>query len=346
MPFYLQRYPSNEKPEPILTPRKNIKWEASAVFNPGVIRDGDIFRMLYRTYPEGTKRKDERYHRPGYYYFNRISCIGYAESTDGIHFTQRDIPLIAPDQPYDLFGCEDPRITKIGDTFYITYTAIDNPLDTSDIDKLPNIRIALATTKDFQTITKHGIIGPPEKSKAAALFSDPVNNGKIALAMTISSDSENSHVAIRYYDSIEEFLHPSGEEWKKFLGHSKETAFLKTYWWLHRGPELGAPPIQTDRGWLFLYSSESMSHSWTISAALTNSNEPHKLLSRTPGYLLQPVTDYERNGLVPQVTYPSGAVVVDDELYVYYGCADTVIGLAKCNLNALLDYLEEFKKFV
>ena len=174
--------------------------------------------------------------------------------------------------------------------------------------------------------------------------------------MTISSDSENSHVAIRYFDSIEEIINQSANPanceradagWKKFLENSKDTAVLKTYWWLQRGPELGAPPIKTDKGWLLIYSAEAMSHSWAITAALADLNEPHKLIARAPGFILEPVSDYERDGLVPQVTFPSGAVVVgndsDKKLYVYYGAADTVIGLATCKLEELLDYIESFK---
>jgi predicted GH43/DUF377 family glycosyl hydrolase len=86
-----------------------------------------------------------------------------------------------------------------------------------------------------------------------------------------------------------------------------------------------------------------MADVWTITAGLTDLNEPHKLIARAPSFLLQPVQDYEREGLVPQVTFPSGAVVVGNQLYVYYGAADTVIGLAICNLQELLYYLEQFK---
>lgn len=161
--------------------------------------------------------------------------------------------------------------------------------------------------------------------------------------MTISSDSSNSHITIRYFDSMEHVLNKSQDEWNTFLATSEETAVLKTYNWLHRGPEIGAVPIKTDKGWLLIFSSESMSDSWSISAALLDNDEPHKLLSRAVGYILQPVTDYERNGLVPNVTFPEGAVILGDNLYVYYGCADTVIGLATCNLKELLDYLENCK---
>lgn len=341
MKFQLERYPRNDNPSPILTPRKEIAWEAKAIFNPSVIYDSGVFRMLYRTYPSILEMGILRLERPGFNFKNQISSIGYAESLDGIHFKRRDTPFIAPSEDFDMFGCEDPRITKIGDTFYITYTAIDTPIE-KEMSNI-KVRIALASTKDFVTVKKHGIIGPAIDSKASAFFPEKVNGGKIGLLMTISSDSANSHVAVRYYDSMEEVLGQTDELWAKFLETSQNTAVLQTQWWFHRGPELGASPIKTDRGWLLIFSNESMSDSWTIGAALLDINNPNKLIARTPSYILQPVTDYEREGLVPNVTFPEGAVIVNDKLYVYYGSADTVIGLATCNLNDILDYIETFK---
>ncbi|TSC70070.1 MAG: glycosidase-like protein [Parcubacteria group bacterium Gr01-1014_46] len=343
MKFKLQRYPSNENPRPILEPRKEIDWEGGAVFNPSVIYDGGLFKMLYRTYPSNLELVSPRLKRPGFYFKNQNSYIGYAESKDGINFERRDSPFISPDTEYDGFGCEDSRITKIEDTFYITYTAIDSPIHSWDKKdpniKTANVRIALATTKDFIEVKKHGVIGPPKASKASAFFSEQVNGGKIGLLMTIDADSVNSHIAIRYYDSIEDVLNQTDESWATFLETSQKTAVLKTQSWLHRGPELGATPIKTEKGWLVIFSNESMSDSWTIGAALLDLNEPNKIVSRTSGYLLQPVTSYEREGLVPNVTFPEGAVIVGDELYVYYGCADTVIGLATCKIEELLNYL-------
>jgi predicted GH43/DUF377 family glycosyl hydrolase len=257
MKFRLTRYPSNENPSPILTPRPDVDWESVAVFNPSVIKDGEKFIMLYRAYPQGTIELKSKPFRPGKYLANQKSNIGYAQSVDGINFERRDTPFIAPSESYDMFGCEDPRVTKIDDTFYITYTAIDGTLE--DRVNKPNVRIALATTKDFITITKHGIIGPQIESKAAAFFPAKVNEDKIALAMTISSDNTMSHIAIRYFDSIDEVLEKSADGWSRFLEHSIETAALKTYNWLDRGPELGAVPILTDKGWLLIFAGHVVS---------------------------------------------------------------------------------------
>ncbi|MFZ2125559.1 MAG: hypothetical protein WA087_03100 [Candidatus Saccharimonadales bacterium] len=340
MGFQLKRYSEDKNFKPILTPRKGVEWEEKAVFNPSVIYDHGTFRMLYRTYPKSLYKTTPRGSRPGFNFSNQISYIGYAESKDGINFERKDSPFIYPSEDYDRYGCEDPRITKIDDTFYITYSAIDSPIENQEADV--KVRIALASTNDFVTIKKHGIIGPPTTSKASAFFPDKVSGDRIGLLMTISSDSINSHVAVRYYDSLNQVLSQTDESWAKFLETSQNTAVLKTRWWLHRGPELGASPVKTDRGWLLIFSNESMSDSWTVGAALLDINDPNILIARTPSCILQPVTDYELEGLVPNVTFPEGAVVVGDMLYVYYGAADTVIGLATCKLNDLLDYLETF----
>jgi predicted GH43/DUF377 family glycosyl hydrolase len=314
-----------------------MSWEAGAVFNPAIIKDGELYRMLYRTYPSNLAFGESRGYRPGNYLKNQISHIGYAESIDGVDFTQNNQPFISPDTNFDAFGCEDPRITKIGDTFYITYTAIDGSLD--DRENPPHIRIALATTKDFKSIEKHGIIGPNKNSKAGAFFSVEETR-KYAFALTIDPDTQNSYVAIRYFDSIKDIFNNNTANWDSFM-QSEENILFKTEPWLERGPELGAPPIQTDAGWLWIYSSESMSNSWTVSAALSEIANPHKIISRTTGNILEPATEYEMNGIVPNVTFPSGALITDETLNVYYGAADTVIGLAQCNIDTLVNNLLE-----
>src|SRR3989344_1661561 len=250
MKFWLERYPSNENPRPILEPRPEVEWEGRAVFNPSVVYDSGIFHMVYRTYPSTLKESTPRLNRAGYYFENNISCVGYAQSTDGINFERRNLPFISP-------------------------------------------------------------------------------------------DTGLSHISIRYYDNIEQLIGASSESWGEYF--TKEQIVMKTQPWLYRGPELGAVPVKTKLGWLIIFSSEAMSASWTIGAALLDAESPHKLIARAPGCILQPVATYKREGLVPNVTFPEGAVVAGDNLYVYYGCADTVIGLATCKLNDLLDYITKYE---
>jgi predicted GH43/DUF377 family glycosyl hydrolase len=329
--FLLTRFPSESSPKPILTPRHDIDWEGGAVFNPTVFYENGKFVMLYRAFPTSLKSGEPRLYRPGFKLLNNVSFIGIAESSDGEIFVRKDQPFIRPSESYDKYGCEDPRVTKFEEFFYITYTAIDAPL--WEKDTKPNIRIALARTKDFISIEKLGVLGPVVKSKAACIWPERIG-GKIGFAFTENADSSNSEVKIKYFDQVEQIL--STTRWEDAI------TLINTENWLHRGPELGAVPIKTDAGWLMIYSSESMTDSWSVSAALFDLDNPQIMIGRTKGFILESATDYERNGLGPNVVFPSGAVLVGDEIWVYYGAADTVIGLAKGKLSDLLGNLKKY----
>jgi len=153
----LKRYRGNL----IISKNPHNHWEAGSVLNPNVLYDNGIFRMIYRATNDIDTNTDGGY----------VSSIGYAESRDGIHFTRFPTPLIAPDQPYELNGgCEDGRVTKIDDTYFLYYTAC------RVINGNWSVRIALATSKDFKKWKKHGIVGPQHtKSKAACLFPEKIN---------------------------------------------------------------------------------------------------------------------------------------------------------------------------
>src|SRR5512139_706169 len=155
----LERHPAN----PVLRPDPAHHWEAGSVLNGSVVQTDDgLIRMLYRA------TNDIRIETTGAY----VSSIGYAESKDGVVFERRPEPLIVPDQPYEQgLGCEDPRITRVGDEYYIYYTAVAGEWGPGI-----EVRIALATTRDFRTVTKHGVVGPKgAPSKAAALLPEPVD---------------------------------------------------------------------------------------------------------------------------------------------------------------------------
>jgi predicted GH43/DUF377 family glycosyl hydrolase len=109
-----------------------------------------------------------------------------------------------------------------------------------------------------------------------------------------------------------------------------------------RGPEVGAVPIKTPDGWLLIYCNANVSDhpEWTISAALLDLHDPRKVLAVTKDPILKPETDEERHGVVNNVTFPEGAVVVGEDLYVYYGSGDQGICLATCRLEDLLTHLK------
>jgi len=323
----LKRYPGN----PILA--KNLKnhWEAGSVLNPSVLHDDGIFRMAYRA------TNDVRTNEDGGY----ISSIGYAESTDGIYFTRSSKPLIAPDQPYELNGgCEDGRVTKIGDTYFLYYTAC------RVINGNWDVRIALATSTDFKKWKKHGIVGPHHAtSKAACLFPEKID-GKYAMLYTWMSDSPLSSIMLAQFDTVEDVMKPPKGFMAENIDRYEENVVFQPPEPVYRGAEVGAVPIKTKDGWLLIYCNANTSDhpEWTVSAALLDLHNPRKILAQTTEPILRPETKAELHGVVNQVTFPEGAVIVDDELYVYYGSGDQGVCLATCKVATLMKYLTSKKQ--
>jgi predicted GH43/DUF377 family glycosyl hydrolase len=324
---------------PILKLNKNNKWEAGAVFNPGIVFDNGVFHMVYRAVASGFYSFTTVNNHLGYKNF--ISSIGYAKSKDGIHFQRYQKPLLKPDQKWDYCGCEDPRITKFEDKFYIFYTAMNFPAYTPNIS-----RIGLATTKDFKKVQKHGVVGPDNNAKAAALFPERIN-GKIAIIFTWQPETPHSSIAIAYFDNIKQLLHAPKSYWPKFISSIDKHIVLPPPKKVIRGHEVGAPPLKTSHGWLLIYCGAdrglAKKGTWSISAALLDLKNPKKVIAKSKKPILAPKKSYEIKGLVPNVTFPGGAVIVKDKLFVYYGAADKSIAMANVNLNSLLKELMKHK---
>jgi len=329
----LDRYIGN----PILEKNPKNEWEAGSVLNPGVIYDDGIFRMVYRA------TNDVRVKEKGGY----ESSIGYAESKDGINFKRTAKPLIVPDQEYEKgLGCEDPRVTKLGDTYYLYYTAVkgygSKYYKARGLKNQTLVRIALATSKDFKVWEKHGIVGPNSRSKAAVLFPEKIN-GKYIWFFTWLSDSPQSTIMQVKYGSVDELVNHSKNHTALFIEDYDNNAVIRPGLNSYRGPEIGAVPIKTKDGWLLIYCMENNSGKpeWTIGAALLDLYDPRKVIGKTVKPLLKPEKKSELIGVVDNVTFPEGAVVVGDKLYVYYGGGDQGINLATCNLNDLLNHLKK-----
>jgi beta-1,2-mannobiose phosphorylase / 1,2-beta-oligomannan phosphorylase len=329
----LERHPAG----PILRPDPTHDWEAGSVLNGTVIRSPDgLVHMLYRA-TNGTAIGTS-----GAY----VSSIGHAVSRDGVAFERRPEPLIRPDQPYEHgLGCEDPRVVRIGDEYYIHYTAVEGEWGPG-----VKVRIALATTKDFESVTKHGVVGPiGAPSKAAALLPEPVG-GQYVWYFTWCSDTPGAAVLHARFDDLDQVRNPppgfiagvvENYDTSAVLISGDRTTLKKSA--VRRGPELGAPPLKTDRGWLLFYcpsDHEPGEPEWQIAAALLDLDEPWRVIARTTEPLLRPETPEELHGVVARVTFPSGALVVGERVHVYYGTGDQGIALATCDLTALLDHLE------
>ena len=305
---------------PILTPDENISWQAKAVFNPTVVKNGE-YHILYRAISEKIIFYEKEI---------ELSTIGYARSTDGYRFDSHK-QFITPENKWEQFGCEDPRVTKIDDTYYIFYTAL------SDFPHTANgIKCALAITKDLRTINSKHLI-TPFNAKAMTLFPEKIN-GKYAVMLSVNTDKPPTDIAICYFDSLDDITNP--DLWQKWY-EDRDKYKLE----IKRGErdhvEVGAVPVKTEKGWLMIYSYIKNYFAppakFEIRAVLLDLDNPTKIIASNETSLLSPIEEYELYGMVNNIVFPTSALIEDDILKVYYGGADTVSCLAECSLTELLN---------
>jgi len=223
-------------------PQSDSPWESGAVFNPGAALGPDgRFYLLYRVIPAGYTPFPDR---PGYR--NYISSIGCAVSDDGIHFTRFAQPVIEPTEPYDRYGCEDPRVTPLeveGRTLYlITHTALSAPAWSGLGD-----RVALAVTEDFHAYTKHGVVIPELKDKDAVIFPELIG-GRIAMLHRVEPD-----IQIVYFSDFDHLIHPDETFWREYRARLEDYVVMRPQFdWEAEKIGGGCPPVKTAEGWLLL----------------------------------------------------------------------------------------------
>lgn len=293
---------------PIIAPRPSHAWEVNGTFNPGAIADSGAIHILYRAVGQ-----------------NMISRLGYARTVNGTQIDFRSSsPVLEPSADWEEFGCEDPRITALDGIFYVTYTAYSRR----------GPRIALASTQDFTHFQKYGLVGPDRNDKDCVLFPERMD-GKIALLHRLASK-----VQIAYFDGIHSLAESQGF-WKTYLEHYNDFEVLAGRRpWEVRKVGIGPPPIRTERGWLVIYHGVNIERIYRAGAILLDLDKPTKVLARTSEPILEPETEFEKHGVVPNVVFPDGAVVRDKQLIVYYGAADVVCCVASAPIDEFLDELE------
>ncbi len=313
---------------PILSPVHEHPWEATATFNASPIKHGRNTVLVYRAMSEPDLMKDPHI---------RTSVIGRADSLDGLHYKNRSV-LISPDTDFDKYGCEDPRVTKIGSTYYIFYTALSDYPFGAD-----NIKVAVALSKDLKTITEKHLV-TPFNAKAMALFPDKIN-GKLAALVTVNTDRKPSDICYAEFDKPEDIWSPEyWDIWWKNLDSHKIS--IRRYESDH--VELGAVPIMTKKGWLVVYSHiqryGSDNQTFGIETILLDKKNPLKVLGATKGPFMIPDTYYEHTGQVPHTVFPSGALEKGDNLEIHYGAADTYCAIATIPLDNLINSMLDTQK--
>ena len=310
------RHPKN----PILNPNPENSWESYAVFNGSIIKKDDRYHLLYRAISNVQNYNGCEF---------RMSVIGQAVGVDDVNFTDRKI-FIKPEQDWEKFGCEDPRVTKIDNQYLIFYTALSNyPPNAS------SIKVAVALSDDLQTIKEKHLV-TPFNAKAMTLFPGKINN-KYTAILSVNTDMPPTHMALAQFDNISDIW--SEDYWHDWYQNlNKHIISLKR---LNSDQiEVGATPIETAYGWLLIYSHIknyfSNNKIFGIEAILLDRDNPKKIIGRTSEPLLLPREEYELKGTIPNVIFPTGGFIENNYLHIYYGAADTRIAVASCDIDDLL----------
>ena len=263
----------------------------------------------------------------------QTSIIGIGKSKDGVHFEDR-VPFITPQEEWEIHGCEDPRITFFEGKYYTFYTALSRyPFGPE------GIKVAVAISNDLKEVNERHLV-TPFNAKAMTLFPERIN-GKITVIFSAHTDLPPARVSIAQFDRIEQLWDQSfWEEWIKDL-NSHAVDFSRTQ---YDHLEVGAPPVKTKYGWLLVYSHiqnyfaspEKLDRIFGVEALLLDINDPTKIVGRTRGPILTPEESYELSGYIPDVIFPTGALIEKDLLVIYYGAADTTTCIAYVNLEDLL----------
>jgi predicted GH43/DUF377 family glycosyl hydrolase len=243
-----------------------------------------------------------------------ISRIGYAISEDGVHYKRLDQPLISPQDEWETRGVEDPRITYFGDEdrFILAYTAY-SPL---------GITPMFAESSNLLSWKRIGPLITGEDNKDHVLFPRKIEGRYVSFHRRPPS------IWIAFSDDLVQW-----EDFAVVMG-PRESG------WDSKRVGAGGVPIETPQGWLVLYHAYDFDHVYRFGACLLDLEDPRRVISRPREFIMEPEEVWELRGEVPKAIFSAANPVVGGTVYVYYGGADRVIGLATCSLQNLLEFVQ------
>jgi beta-1,2-mannosidase len=290
---------------PLLSPQGS--WSELALFNPTAARVGSKTALLFRAQDR-----------------NHTSRIGYAESNDGLHFTVRPDPVLTPEAPYEKNGgVEDPRVVRINDLYYLTYTGYDTH----------SAQLCLATSKDLIHWDRKGVIMPAYRgawntqwTKSGAIIPEKINDKWWMYYLGTRTDADGKPRDYMGLANSDDLLHWKDATDKPVLDR-RPGAFDS------RVMEPGPAPYVTDAGIFLLYNGADDKLVYGPGWVLFDRNDPRRVLARSDRSFVAPVLPWEKSGTVPNVIFLEGALPkaagTDKNtlaLTGYYGAADKYIG--------------------
>ena len=343
----IKRYDGN----PILGPNPDLAWAKDEARNPGVIFDGSKFHMVFTTSTNMRTDGD--------------MVLGYAQSSDGFNFECSEKPLIVPSEnenDFDYGTVEDCRITELEGKYYIAYAGRSLKISDEIAGKKrvgPNgntnptwtdnyRRVGLATTEDWQSVKKLGPITSEHFSDAnVALFPEKINGKYVMLhrptpfiPWLLPSKYMPVAIWIAFSDNLQEWFTDRREmPWNMKEEDMPDDHLLikPEYDWEEFKVGASGVPFATDEGWLMLYHAVDRQGVYRIGAILLDHDNPKKVIGRTKTPIMIPEMDYELNGTYPGgCIFPCANLLVGDEVFIYYGSADSYCNVATVTLKDLL----------
>ena len=301
---------------PILSPQ-GTDWESAGTFNPAVVVHEGKIVMLYRAQDRAA-----------------TSRLGYAESTDGLHFTRRPEPVLSPETDYEKDGgVEDPRLQKFGDTYYLTYTGYNKK----------DAQLCLATSTDLIHWDRKGVILPAYQgnwnkrwTKSGAIVPEKID-GKYWMYWLGTAEDDTDQMGLSYSTDM---LHWTEATQTPVLP-SRQGQFDA------RVVEPGPPPLLTPQGIVLLYNGADDLLVYRTGVAVFDPADPRRVLSRTNQPIFAPEKGWENFGQVPNVVFVEGMLQPDqtkqilksgalrNRFFFYYGAADKYIGLAEATPSTI-----------
>jgi beta-1,2-mannosidase len=287
---------SHTSDTPILSPQ-GATWESAGTFNPAVVLHKDKIVMLYRAQDTaGTSR------------------LGYAESKDGIHFTRRAEPVLAPETDYEKDGgVEDPRLQKFGDTYYLTYTGYNKK----------DAQLCLATARNLIHWERKGVILPAYKgnwnkgwTKSGAIVPEKID-GKYWMYWLGTAADKTDQMGLSYSTDLIHWTEAT--EMPVLPGRPGKFD--------SRVVEPGPPPILTKSGIVLIYNGADDHLVYRTGVAVFDSHDPRRVLYRSDAPIFSPEKEWEKVGQVPNVVFVEGMVRMKDRWLFYYGGADKYVGV-------------------
>lgn len=300
----LMRYSSN----PIMLPDPASDWETYNVFNPAVIHHNGLFHMYYRA--QG---------------LDWISRIGYAVSMDGIHWNRMRRPVLEPLDDSDSRGIEDPRVTEIDGQFYMAYTAYGTAFNGpgSPTHEGGGILPMIARSQNLVTWERVGPLVKGEDNKDHVLFPRRIRGRYVAF---------HRRAPQMWLAESPDLLNWPQDTMRPIFGPRPENG------WDSYRVGSGGVPIETEHGWLVVYHAYDPSHTYRLGVCLLDLDNPAVVIHRPQDFIFEPRELWELRGDVPHVVFSCANPVVGEQVNVYYGGADHVIGLATIGFTELLDY--------